>query len=549
MAKSSELRVTSHVGRDLLQAAAIFKTEATVVWEYVVNSLQYVGRGVAPRVQVTVKKGTNPRIQIADNGLGMSREKLEHFFTMHGENIERLEGRPGRGKFGTGKSAAFAVANTLEVDTCHNGLRNTVTLERKTIEKSKGEDIPVKPLISDEATESPNGTIVTLGDLLIKRIDTAAIISYIERHLQAFRKASPEVAVNNHICSYREPKIAQTWNFQPSEEQVSRLGKVSLTIKASMAPLADFDQGVAITSGVGNLVAVEKGGVERKEFGNYLFGEIDVPALESYKTEIAPYDSTRNLELNPKHPVAAVLIGFIGSKLEIVRKELVAGAKEARRTEQARRLAATAQKIADLLNKDFSKIKQRLSEIRSASARPGEASARFGSQAAGDTDESVWVRGTEEPGEVFKTGKGQKGKGGKGREMPDIAATGQPERDGTDAVDRAGGSGTKRAKPKGGFRVDYQNLGDEEDRSRYDETSLAILINLDHPVVDAALGDGPVEDVSFLRLSYEIAFSEYAMALGYEILKQDPNTPADDLLYEVRSSLNRISKASVGLYR
>jgi hypothetical protein len=30
------------------------------------------------------------------------------------------------------------------------------------------------------------------------------------------------------------------------------------------------------------------------------------------------------------------------------------------------------------------------------------------------------------------------------------------------------------------------------------------------------------------------------MALGYELLKQHPNMPCDDVLYEVRSSLNRV---------
>jgi hypothetical protein len=67
--------------------------------------------------------------------------------------------------------------------------------------------------------------------------------------------------------------------------------------------------------------------------------------------------------------------------------------------------------------------------------------------------------------------------------------------------------------------------------------------------VSAALGDGGVEETTFRRLSYEIAFSEYAMALGYEMAKQDPEIPADDLLYEVRSSLNRISVAAASLYR
>ena len=95
----------------------------------------------------------------------------------------------------------------------------------------------------------------------------------------------------------------------------------------------------------------------------------------------------------------------------------------------------------------------------------------------------------------------------------------------------------------------YRNLGRTEHRSRYEERALSILINLDHPVFSAALSDGSVEDAGVRRLSYEIAFSEYAMALGYELLKHDPNMPADDLLYEVRSSLNRVALSAAPLYR
>lgn len=57
------------------------------------------------------------------------------------------------------------------------------------------------------------------------------------------------------------------------------------------------------------------------------------------------------------------------------------------------------------------------------------------------------------------------------------------------------------------------------------------------------------EAPAFRRLSYKIAFSEYSMALGYEMAKQDPAIPADDLLYEVRSTPNRIAGASAALYR
>jgi hypothetical protein len=79
-------------------------------------------------------------------------------------------------------------------------------------------------------------------------------------------------------------------------------------------------------------------------------------------------------------------------------------------------------------------------------------------------------------------------------------------------------------------------------KARFAAHPLIPQSQIDHPLVSAALGDGNVEDTTFRRLSYE-------MELGYEISKQDPNIPADDLLYEVRSTLNRISTAAVALYR
>lgn len=111
---------------------------------------------------------------------------------------------------------------------------------------------------------------------------------------------------------------------------------MTLTVKVARAPLPQVEQGITVTAGAGNLVAIERAGVELKEFGNYLFGDIDVPALEHHSSPIQPYDPTRSLQLNPHHPVVAVLLGFIGSKLEEVRTALVRKLKEARKTEQAR---------------------------------------------------------------------------------------------------------------------------------------------------------------------------------------------------------------------
>jgi hypothetical protein len=106
------------------------------------------------------------------------------------------------------------------------------------------------------------------------------------------------------------------------------------------------------------------------------------------------------------------------------------------------------------------------------------------------------------------SGKDHNPGNGRGRAAPHVAVSGEPDRDGKDPVDPAGASEGSRRRPRGGFQVVYQNLGRTEHRSRYEERSLSILINLDHPVLSAAISDGSVEEPSVRRLSYEIAFSE-----------------------------------------
>src|SRR6202049_683813 len=126
---TDEIYVKSHVARDLLQSAGLFKTDKLVVWEYVSNGLQYVNPGTNPVVRVTLDS-KNKRIVITDNGHGMDWAGLQNFFVMHGENIDRKEGRPGRGRFGTGKSAAFGIAETLRLTTVRGGRKSKVELSR-----------------------------------------------------------------------------------------------------------------------------------------------------------------------------------------------------------------------------------------------------------------------------------------------------------------------------------------------------------------------------------------------------------------------------------
>ena len=92
------------------------------------------------------------------------------------------------------------------------------------------------------------------------------------------------------------------------------------------------------------------------------------------------------------------------------------------------------------------------------------------------------------------------------------------------------------------------SLAEQTEGSLYDPNEMMIIINLDHPVVSAALSGDGLESISFQRLSYEIAFSEYAIGLSNEMVSRDPDMPADDVLYEIRATLKRITRAAAPLY-
>jgi hypothetical protein len=124
--------------------------------------------------------------------------------------------------------------------------------------------------------------------------------------------------------------------------------------------------------------------------------------------------------------------------------------------------------------------------------------------------------------------------------------TGVPLDDGNDSVAPRSKSQNKRK--SGGLSVEFDNLGIDEERSLYDGDRKVILINLDHPMVAAAKAATGINDVSFRRLAYEIAFTQYALALAREVYEKDPAITADDALYEVRDALRRVTAMAAPIY-
>lgn len=551
------LKIVSHVSRDILQSAQSFRTLEAAIWEYVVNSLQYLDPGVVANVEVTLDTKART-VRIADNGTGMDVEGLSHFFTMHGENRERRRGVPGRGKFGTGKSAAFGIGNVMRVDTVHAEVRQRVYLDRQMIEAADGSSIALRFEVRDEpAPGVANGTTITIEDVRVK-LKREPVVALIERHLSAFAAASPVVAVNGRVCEIARPQFTVTRVFTPNEALAAKTGPVTLTVWAAVAPLEPEHRGVQISVGAGNLVAIETAGVDSKEYGNRLFGELDCPALDDPAYDpVAAYGSNRDLVLNKAHPVAMAVTAFIGASLEQVRAELVEEGRKARTDAEAKRLQATTSAIEEIINADLGAMRDRLENplgnIRKRTPLPASAAGDEPDETSltpdPDGTQTGVVAGTLGSNETETDPNPAPEPGGSGTdphpggETASPAGTADPE--GPEPLAPAGGTG--RDRPRGGLSVVPGHLGGEYDRYHWDKESRVITINLDHPVVLAARSVQD-DEIAFRRLCYEIAFTAYAIALTDLQLERDAAMDAQDAMYEVRQALRRVWRQAEVLY-
>lgn len=539
MANKTSITVSTHVARDFLQNAAYFSSLQKVVWEYVSNSIDNTKDNLSANVAVDIMGSL---IRIADDSSGMSRQDLQSFFQMHGENRQRQKGKRVRGRFGTGKCAAFGIANHLRIDSTKNGKRNIVELFRKDIEEARnGEPFPVQDNMVDEVTQQLDGTIVEIRDLNIKQPDIEATILYVERHLGRYRQRA-HVTINGQECKFKEPQSIDQFAFRSPPNVAIHIGEVNLVIKVSPIPLEPESNGIDILShGIWHETTLA--GLQNREMIQYLFGEVDVPNLEDKEWPIPPFDNTRNNTLNAQSPVVAVLYGWISKHLDEVRLKLVARERERRKSEEAQKLKKEAEKIAEILNDDFIKLQMEFEFAKQIASRRGKVKSNEIEGAnvealPGDGDEpTAW----QEAGKRF----------GKEAGLLNPITHGDTPKRGSNLIpgDQLGSqksvSDGVNKRRKGLFAIDYRNETAENHRSRYERETRTIVINLDHPQIASAFtaGEKNTESRGFREISYEVAVVEYAQAIPFEKIDQEGDQyQASEALFDVRDTINRLTR-------
>ena len=257
-------------------------------------------------------------------------------------------------------------------------------------------------------------------------------------------------------------------------------------------------------------------GNDGREMAQFIFGDLDVPALDEDTSPVPPFDLSRSMRLNGENELVRSIYAFVGQKVDLVRRELVDRDKKERATQEARLLAEQANEIAKLLNEDFNEFRQKLAKVRASAAGGADL---HDDRETGDLDQAI-IFGSELPADVVDP------TGGPGRgEAVDVITCGGPPPDLAPRVEPSEGSsnrgratgGASRQKPRGGFDVKFEGMGHESPRAQYVRDQRTIFINLDHPQLVAARGLASIEESAFRRLSYEVAFSEYAIALASEL--------------------------------
>jgi hypothetical protein len=280
----------------------------------------------------------------------------------------------------------------------------------------------------------------------------------------------------------------------------------------------------------------------------YLFGGIDVPAIERDKSPIAPFDASRSLKLNPNNELVQAIHRFVESKLKLVSDEYDAEERKRRQSEEERQLRRYADQVGRVLNRHFQALRSR--PRRRSSHFPGGTDNLVGGMSSNGLGElllagaEIGAIATPPPTKPSEPSNGSKEKEDQ-QKTPPAQALARAED--TPATARAESGAEQKTSRGGGFVVHYVHHGREADRAKYAPEERAIYVNLDHPQLIAALGASTLDSPSFQRLANEVAFAEYAIAVALELAEAGKFATLSEPAVEIRDALNWLAREAATL--
>jgi hypothetical protein len=258
---------------------------------------------------------------------------------------------------------------------------------------------------------------------------------------------------------------------------------------------------------------------------------------------------SRSGRLNPANPLVLASYAFVGRHVEDLRLHLVDLDRQRRAQAESARLRAQATEIARIINEDYAEFRRRL--IGRSSSLGGTDTATTPSPTGKGDDE--FVRGGVDPakqvadeGSTFDP-KGQSTAGTEPNTSGPLVEPSNPDH--ADDTGHTAAAEEGRHRRAGGFDVQYRNSGYDTPRAFYERDSRTIFINLDHPQIVAARGSKEIEDPNFRRLSFEVAFTEYAVGFAQEMATAGYYQDFFEPLQDMRERIDSLSRKAADMFR
>ena len=273
--------------------------------------------------------GSPSKISVLDDGGGLTYTEINEYFLRIGRNRREesqpeTANRPPVGKKGLGKLAAFGIANTVEITTVKDGLRNSFIMRYSDILDSTGEYTPILNSKNEKVDERDSFKIVMTELKRKSSFDVDGLANSLSRTFifrddfqVAIKPPKGDPIVLNNLRRYSELEGQFEWNVSDLDatkrfEQAKLIGKI-VSSEKPIAPSTRM-RGISLFSR-GKLVnspEFYRDSTSSHAY-SYLAGHIDVSFIEEFDDDVISTNRQTLLWDNPiLEPLKQALGNIIG---------------------------------------------------------------------------------------------------------------------------------------------------------------------------------------------------------------------------------------------
>ena len=159
----------------------LYSSFPPVIAELISNSYDADAENVEIRINYN-----NKEVTVIDDGIGMGHEDLNKSFLVIGRNRRIAEGtgvsegkkRKVTGKKGLGKLAVFGIANTIEVYSVKEGIKNAFSINYDEMKAQNEAEYNPKIICENEKVDEKNGTIIKIKEIKQNKIMNIDELAY-----------------------------------------------------------------------------------------------------------------------------------------------------------------------------------------------------------------------------------------------------------------------------------------------------------------------------------------------------------------------------------